>query len=472
MRNVRTAECPVEHRASPGQRLSQRAAVPLILLALLLFFLSTVTASITLGETTVTVTLPMGAVLFSLSSFAVVLTPVAVICLGFALVLVLAHGRRGAGAIFALAGTLLFAAFLFLYRRETMNNSLYTLLSDQLKALDVKFKKRDIERIAVGYSPLVYYTVAAGALAALAALPNLALQRERQAFRKTLLPWAYVSPHLLFFIVFFIVPSIYGVYAAFTRWNLFNDPVWVGMENFRTLFFDRANTYSKQMRNGLWNTVKFVLYSVPFCLALPLALALALSYRPRGRTFFQAIYYLPALMSITTVTLTWRNMFVKSYGAISNFLMSPHDWLIPPYSWASLVIVTVWWCTGGTMVIYQSALASIPGDHYEAASVDGANAWQRIWHITLPNIMFMVNIQFLFLITTSLLVFDDVFMMTKGGPGYASHTLVLGVYKKAFNEQNFGMAMSMSVVIFLFALVFSVITFVLQSRSNASGGRD
>lgn len=114
------------------------------------------------------------------------------------------------------------------------------------------------------------------ALATLLAMPALGSASNRRALKRDLLPYAYIGPHLFFFIVFFVTPAIYGVYAAFTKWDLFNEPVFIGLENFRTMLFDSSNTYYRQLRNGLFNTIKFVIYSVPFCILVPLSLACAL----------------------------------------------------------------------------------------------------------------------------------------------------------------------------------------------------
>ena len=146
-------------------------------------------------------------------------------------------------------------------------------------------------------------------LAVCLCMPRWTSENARRSLRKDLLPYAYIGPHLIFFVIFFITPAVYGVYAAFTKWDLFNEPVFIGLDNFRTMLLDSGNTYYKQLRNGLWNTIKFVLYSVPFCIAVPLTLAVALNTKCRGNKFFQALYYFPSLLSITTVTLSWRYMF-------------------------------------------------------------------------------------------------------------------------------------------------------------------
>ena len=362
------------------------SALGAILLALaffVLFALSGVNASTTLKETTVSTSMPLPQLFFSLSSASILLIPLALVCMLCALIAVIGR-QRNVAMMFSLAAFLAFGLFLIFFSREQMNSALYTPLSEALKDAGVKFKKRDVKSIDASFSPGAYAALAACGLTALLCMPRWKQEQERRRVGRDLLPYAYIAPHLFFFIIFFITPAVYGVYAAFTKWDLFNEPVFIGLENFKTMLFDSQNTYYRQLRNGLWNTVKFVLYSVPFCIAVPLTLALALHAKAKGSKFFQAIYYFPSLLSITTVTLSWRYMFSPDYGVMNRFFGSTENWFTPPYSWIVIVVVTVWWCTGSTMVIYQSALASIPQDHYEAAAVDGAGAWQKFIHITCP----------------------------------------------------------------------------------------
>jgi multiple sugar transport system permease protein len=445
---------------APRDKLAAAAGV----LFIALFFLSGITADATVSGTLVSTVQPLGAVLFSLSSFSVLLLPISLASMALAFAMLMGK-RRAPGMMFAGISTAVFALFMILYANEGINNSLYTILGDQLKELGVKFRKRDFDAIAVTYSPQTYLTCAAGALSVVLAAPPLKSARDRRAARKALVPYAYIGPHLLFFIIFFITPSIYGVYAAFTRWNLFNDPSWAGLENFRTLFFQQGNTYYAQLRNGLWNTIKFVLYSVPFCILIPLALAVALQQRPRGSKFFQAVYYFPALMSITTVTLTWRYMFVKAYGAVSNFFMMPGDWLAPPHSWIALVIMTVWWCNGGTMVIYQSALASIPAEHYEAAAVDGASGWRKFWHITLPGIRYPLSYTLVITVVAQFNIYGQPLMLTGFANQEANAVLLMYVYENAIKKQVAGMSAAMALILGVCIMAVSYVQMRLM-RAN------
>ena len=411
------------------------------------FVFSGITAVATLEELTASVDLSLPQVLFALSSAATLLLPLSICTMLIALISLL-KGRRSAGMLFAAIAAVSFLGFMLLYAAEGSNNSLYTRLSDQFKELGAgRFRKRDVSAIGVSYSATAYLTLALGFLTALAALPSVRTQRDRHLIRRDLLPYAYIGPHLFFFIIFFITPAVYGVYAAFTRWDLFTDPQWVGLENFNVLFNQPGNTYYVQMRNGLLNTFKFVLFSVPFCILVPLTLALALRTKARGSKFFQSIYYLPSLMSITTVTLAWRYMFFKSYGVMNHFFMSKADWFVPPYSWIMLVVVTVWWVNGGTMVIYQSALASIPVEHYEAASVDGASAWQKFRHITLPGMRYPLMFTFVMAMVAQFNIYGQPLILTGFGNQEANAVLLMYVYENAVKKQVAGMSAAMALIL-------------------------
>lgn len=445
--------------------MKKNAAAMLFALAFLaLIFLGRVSASMTVDETTVSALVPMGSVLFSLSSAAVVLLPLTVALMGFSL-LSLVKGRRAPAMLFASLATVAFALFLLLYSREEMNNSLYNLLSEKMKEAGVKFRKRDVNALQVAFTTPAFLALAAGVLAAMFSAPGMRGEQERRRVRRDLLPYAYIGPHLFFFIIFFITPAIYGIYAAFTKWNLFNDPVWVGLDNFNTLLFQKGNTYYAQLRNGLWNTIKFVVYSVPFTILLPLGLAFALQSRPRGSKFFQALYYLPALMSITTVTLAWRYMFFKSYGVMNHFFMSQADWFVPPHSWIMLVVVTVWWVNGGTMVIYQSALASVPNEHYEAAAVDGANEWKKFIHITLPSIRYPLMYTLVLAVVAQFNIYGQPLILTGFGNNEANAVLLMYVYENAVKQQAAGMSAAMALILGLCILAVSFVQMRLM-RAN------
>ena len=440
-------------------------ALILMLAFVILFCFSSVHATTTVKDVTVETDMKLPALFFSLSSASILLIPLALVGTAAA-VIALINGRRNVAMLFAFVTFLSFALFMIFFAREKVNSALYTPLSAALKEAGVSFKKRDVKGITASFHPLVYLALCCTGLAVLLCMPRWTSENARRSLRKDLLPYAYIGPHLIFFIIFFITPAVYGVYAAFTKWDLFNEPVFVGLDNFRTMLLDSSNTYYKQLRNGLWNTIKFVLYSVPFCILVPLTLAVALNTKCRGNKFFQALYYLPSLLSITTVTLSWRYMFSPDYGVVNKFLGSTENWFTPPYSWIVIVVVTVWWCTGSTMVIYQSALASIPADQYEAAAVDGAGAGQKFLHITIPGMRYPLMYTFVTTVIAQFNIYGQPLMLTGFANKEANAVLLMYIQENAVKKQVAGMSAAMALVLGVCIMVVSFFQLRLM-RANA-----
>ena len=432
---------------------------------LVLFCFSGVHAVTSVKETEVATDMSLPKLFFSLSSASILLIPLSLVTMVCALIALLSR-QRNVAMMFSLVSFISFGLFMLFFSMEKMNSALYTPLSDALKEAGVKFKKRDVKEIGTAFSPLTFFTLAAAGLTAVLCMPNFAQESSRRAFRHDLLPYAYIAPHLFFFVIFFITPAVYGVYAAFTKWDLFNEPVFVGLDNFRTMLLDSQNTYYKQLRNGLWNTVKFVLYSVPFCILVPLTLALALHTKCKGNKFFQAMYYFPSLLSITTVTLSWRYMFSPDYGVMNRFFGSTANWFTPPYSWVVIVVVTVWWCTGSTMVIYQSALASIPQDQFEAAAVDGAGAWQKFLHVTLPGMRYPLMYTFVTSVIAQFNIYGQPLMLTGFANKEANAVLLMYIQENAVKKQVAGMSAAMALVLGVCIMVVSYFQLKLM-RANA-----
>ena len=441
------------------------AALLFALLFIVLFACSGLNASTTLKETEVSTYMPLTKLFFSLSSASILLIPVSLVC-AVCGIIALVSRQRNVAMMFLAVSFLSFGLFLIFFSREEMNSALYTPLSEALKEAGVKFKKRDVKEIMTVFQPTAYLGWAAVGLAALLCIPNFSRDTERRKVHHDLLPYGYIAPHLFFFIVFFITPAVYGVYAAFTKWDLFNEPVFIGLDNFKTMLFDSQNTYYQQLRNGLWNTIKFVLYTVPFCILVPLTLALAMHTKCRGSKLFQAVYYFPSLLSITTVTLSWRYMFSPDYGVVNRFFGSTANWFTPPYSWIVIVVITVWWCTGSTMVIYQSALASIPQDHYEAASVDGAGAWQKFLHITLPGMRYPLMYTFVTSVVAQFNIYGQPLMITGFANREANAVLLMYIQENAVKKQVAGMSAAMALILGLCIMTVSYFQLKLM-RSNA-----
>lgn len=441
-----------------------KIAAFLALAFVVLFCFAGVTATTTVKDTTVAIEMGMPKLLFSLSSAPLLLIPLAIVAAIGAFIAFI-QDEKNVGMLFSFIATVAFGLFMVFFAMEEKNSALYTPIAEALELAEVKFKKRDVKLITPSFNIVTWLTLVSIALSCVIGHGDFSKDR-RHILKRDLLPYAYIAPHLFFFIIFFMTPAIYGVYAAFTKWDLFSEPVFTGLENFKTLLFDSQNTYYKQLRNGLWNTIKFVIFCVPFCIIVPLSLALALNARPKGNKIFQALYYLPSLMSISTVTLTWRYVFNTQYGIVNKFLGIDANFFMPPYTWIMLVIVTVWWCTGSTMVIYQSALASVPQDQYEAASVDGAGTIQKFFNVTLPNMTYPLMYTLVTAVVAQFNIYGQPDILVGFSNAEANSVLLQYVYENSVKKQVAGMSSAMAVILGLCIMVVSFIQMRMMVKNQ------
>ena len=197
----------------------------------------------------------------------------------------------------------------------------------------------------------------------------------------------YIAPHFIIFAVFGIIPIIFGIGLAFTRWNMVGAPKFVGLQNFAKIFDPSTYFYSIFWRD-LGHTLLFVLVSVPLTIIVPLLLAVALSKKGlKGAGLFQAIFYIPGLISIAAGALVWRMVFNSQFGLLNTTFHTDINWLGKnPYAWITIFVLVLWAGIGGNLVIYRSALSGVDESLYEAAKVDGAGPVRIFFSITLPEI--------------------------------------------------------------------------------------
>ncbi|WP_084375109.1 carbohydrate ABC transporter permease [Neobacillus soli] len=293
---------------------------------------------------------------------------------------------------------------------------------------------------------------------------NMSAVIEKNSGKKrfNLSPYLYIGPHLILFAIFFLFPTLYGIYISFTNWDLIGDPEFVGLANYKEILFNHESTFYDQLHNGLGNTFKFVLFTVPACIIVPLLLAAGLNTRPKGLKFFQALFYMPTLFSVSAVMIVFSMLFSVSFGPINHFLNVETNWLsTQPYAWITLVVVTIWWSIGANMIIYQAALNGISRDLYEAASIDGASSIQKFFRITLPSIR--AQILYTVVITTiaQFNVYGQPLMLTKGGPTSSTSVLLMYIQQNAFGSgiSIAGIGSAMAVILGLCIMVVSAIQF-------------
>lgn len=274
--------------------------------------------------------------------------------------------------------------------------------------------------------------------------------------------WLFVAPHLFIFSIFFLIPVVFGIYISFTDWDLFNAPTFVGLDNYKELFFNVDSTFYTQLRTGLTNTFIFVLCAVPFCIIVPLLLAAALNTKPFLSKVFQSIFYMPSLFAISAIVIIWTLVFNVNYGPINSIFNTSTPWTgTQPYAWIALVVVTVWWTIGGNMIIYQAALNGIPKDYYEAADIDGATAVQKFFKITLPSIRGQILYTVVMTTIAQFNVYGQPLMLTGGGPNNSTRVLLMYIQQNAFGsgQSIAGIASAMAVILGVCIMIVSAIQF-------------
>lgn len=282
-------------------------------------------------------------------------------------------------------------------------------------------------------------------------------------------PYLFLAPHLLMFLIFFLIPMIYGIYASFTKWDLFSSPRWGGIQNYTTIFADKDSTFYRQFWNGLKNTVVFVIMCVPFQVLLPLIIAILLDKRPKGRNIFQGIFYMPTLFSITSVTLTWLFVFNRSLGLFNHLFGTDINWYgEQPWAWITIVVTTVWWGLGGNLIIYVAALSGIDRSILEAASLDGATGLKKFWNITVPSIKFPLAYTIVVSIVAQFNIYGQPLILTGGGPSESTFVLLMYIRNLAFGtgKSVAGMASAMSTCLGLIIGVVSVVQLVMMRRQE------
>lgn len=288
--------------------------------------------------------------------------------------------------------------------------------------------------------------------------------KRRSEMRKNLIAYSFILPNLLGFAIFTLVPLVFSLVLAFMNWDGANAVSWAGIENFKRLLRDETFMIS------LKNTIYFVTLNVPLTMAAALGLALVVNRPIRGRNLFRTIYFFPYVASLIAVAVVWNFLFFPSAGPVNQFLQSigvsnPPRWSAS-VDWAMITVImaSVWKGMGYYMVIYLAALQNIPEILYEAASIDGANTWQKFRYVTLPMLTPVTFFISVMLLISSFKVFDLIIAMTNGGPGRATNVLVIHIYNTAFREYNFGYASAISMVLFVMVLAITAVQFYMEKR--------
>ncbi|GGJ08421.1 sugar ABC transporter permease [Alicyclobacillus cellulosilyticus] len=286
--------------------------------------------------------------------------------------------------------------------------------------------------------------------------------------RRSPATYMMLLPFFVLYMYFTFYPIVKGFIISLQDYQILGEKTFVGWQNYRQLFADPTFWAS------VWHTVLFTLLSVPILVIVGFLLALLVNVPMRGQTFFRAVFFMPMILSVSVVSSVWTAI-LGSYGGLVDALLNAIGvkqqifWLTDSkLAWVSILLITTWWTAGFNMVLYLAGLQEIPAEHYEAATIDGANAWQRLRYITIPGLRRVTVLVVFLQIIASFKVFAQVYLVTGGGPAGATRTLIQYIYEHAFNQFLFGPGAAASYV--LFAMIFIVSLLQLRLISSAEQG--
>lgn len=282
--------------------------------------------------------------------------------------------------------------------------------------------------------------------------------------RRTLTAWLFLAPSLTLLAVFTVWPMLQAAYLSMTDYNLLRPPTWAGAENYTELVKDPAAT------NAFGKTMVYTLAVVPVTVVLALLIAVFLNQKIPLRTFFRTAVFLPFIVSLGIISYAWTFMLDPNIGLISYWLgkaglVTSQSWLSDPdLAMVSVAMVGIWKNVGFYTVIYLAGLQSIPAELLESAAIDGAGRVQRFYRITVPLLANQTMIVLIIAAIATLQAFDQIYVMTQGGPYFQTETLVMLIYRIGFQELRFGYAAAISWVLLLVVLFFSVLQFLVVRR--------
>ena len=280
--------------------------------------------------------------------------------------------------------------------------------------------------------------------------------------------YLFLLPSMIILGTFLIYPLFASIWYSFHEYNVVHPARWIGLANYQKLLTDDV------FKNAFRNTLIYSAGVIPGLVLLSLFMALLVNRPGKGITFFRVAFYIPVITSIVVVGIVWKWMYFED-GIINSLLRALH--LIsrplpflsnPNIALYAIIVVTIWKASGYYMVLYLAGLQSLAKELDEAAIIDGANQWQRLWYITLPLLRPTITLVTVIASIGAMKVFGEIYVMTSGGPADRTTTLVYYVYKQAFTFLNMGYASAVAVVLFLFLIVLSVASIRVSERGGAA----
>lgn len=273
----------------------------------------------------------------------------------------------------------------------------------------------------------------------------------------------FVAPFFVGFVLFTLGPFIASLALSFTSWSLFGAPTFVGLENYQQIL-----TNDPKFATSILVTLYFMAGHIPLSMALAFVVALLLNQKIRGMPLFRTLYYLPAVTASVATAILWAWLFDPTFGLINEGLaiigIKGPNWLgVTTWAMPAFIIMSLW-SIGEMMVIYLAALQGVPQTLYEAAAIDGAGRWSRVWHVTVPMMTPAIFLTLILQIIGSFQVFTSAFILTNGGPGDATLFYVLYLYEAAFQNFRMGYASALAWILFMIIMAFTLFQVWLSLR--------
>lgn len=274
--------------------------------------------------------------------------------------------------------------------------------------------------------------------------------------------WLFLTPQLIGLIIFSLIPVVIAIGLSFMSWDGFGARTFVGIQNYLNQFSN------PDFWTATYNTMLYTLLTVPIGLGLALLLAVALNKRT-GKNVYRLFFFMPVVTSSVSVSVMWMWILNGDIGILNQVLawvgIQGPNWLTDTrIVMLSIAVLSIWWQLGYNMVIFLAGIQNISKSYYEAAQMDGANKVQQFFKITLPMLSPTTFFLSIMAIISSFQVFDQAFVLTRGGPGKASYTLVYHIYQQAFIDFRFGASSAAAVILFAVIMILTLIQFYAQKK--------
>ncbi|AEF80702.1 carbohydrate ABC transporter permease [Leadbettera azotonutricia] len=281
--------------------------------------------------------------------------------------------------------------------------------------------------------------------------------------KEALAATCFLAPNIVGFMAFTIGPIIASLYFSLTEWNLITSPKWVGFANFKFLFKD------SRFIQTVTNTFVYTVATVPCGIAIALIFALLLNTKIKGVTLFRAIFFIPTIATMVGVAMLWRWLLQDDIGLIYYLLSlvnikAPHFLSSTEWALFSVSLVSIWKGLGYNIVLLLAGLQGIDPTYYEVARMDGATRLQQLKNITLPLLSPTLFFVIIMGTISSFQVFDQTFILTKGGPAYSTTTIVYYIYLQGFQTMRMGVACASSVLLFIVIMAITLVQWRAQRK--------